>query len=109
VFPFAATALGILQVHIFVLATVFRCRLRRTKLPICVCQVQNFLFMFYVQCNSFSFVGFEVLTAVAVRSSVMRDITPYSLVEVSRHSSETSVDFYRTTRPEDYFMLIITM
>jgi hypothetical protein len=60
--------------------------------------------MFDVYYNSFRFIGFEVLTALVVKSSIMRDITPCSPVEVSRHSSETSVDFHRSTQrymPED--------
>jgi hypothetical protein len=41
------------------------------------------------------FVGYEVLTAVVMKSSVFWDITPCNPIE---DSSETSVDFQQTTR-----------
>jgi hypothetical protein len=61
------------------------------------------------------YVAFKVLTAVVMKSCIFREITPCSPLSVNRHlggtlkmettySSETSVDFQRTTRryiPED--------
>jgi hypothetical protein len=41
--------------------------------------------------------GFEVLTAVVMKSSIFWDITQCSPLKFSRRSFETSIDFQRTT------------
>jgi hypothetical protein len=43
-------------------------------------------------------VDFCALTVMNVNSNLILDVTPYSMVEIYRRSSETSVNSYRTTR-----------
>jgi hypothetical protein len=53
-------------------------------------------------------VGFEVLTAVVMKSIIFWDMTPCSPLKVNWCSSEKSVDFQRTTRryiPEESTLL----
>jgi hypothetical protein len=47
---------------------------------------------------SYTFVGFEVLSAVSIKSSIIWDIMPRSLIEVLQLFSETLANFYRTVR-----------
>jgi hypothetical protein len=56
--------------------------------------------------NEVAYAEFEVLTAVTTKSTIFWFVTPCSLVEVYRRSSEMSTDFYGTTQNKTFFKVI---